>query len=263
MEKSELDVLEGVAEEDWKKIDQIVVEVHDLNGRVARISELLTSHAYSIAVEQEKELAQSDLYNIYARSPRVVDQSFPEDEQRVATAPKTSQVTAQELRLFLTERLPGYMVPSAFVVLDHLPLMPSGKVDRKTLPAPEKVNQATADAYVPPRTPLEQMVAEMWKDILHVERVGVNDNFFELGGHSLLATQFISRLRQELEIDLPLSTLFESPTVVECASAIATTQAEQGNSEETSAVLAELEKLSDQEVRKLLKSEATLTPKGF
>jgi acyl carrier protein len=257
VEKSELDVLKGVADSDWTKIDQIVVEVHDLNGRVARVSELLKSHGYWVAVEQEKDLSQSDLYNIYAKSLRLVDQSSPEeqDKERVPPAPKRLHVTAQELRVFLTERLPGYMIPSAFVLLDRLPLMPSGKVDRKALPAPEKVNEVTAGAHVPPRTPLERMVAEMWKEILRAERVGLNDNFFELGGHSLLATQFISRLRQELQIDFPLSSLFESPTVSKCALAIAQKQAEQGNSEETDAVLTELEKLSDEEVRKLLELE--------
>lgn len=258
VEKSELDVLEGVAEEDWKKIVQIVVEVHDLNGRVAHVSELLKSHGYWVAVEQDEDLAQSDLYNIYARSLGKIDQS-PEErgqgEERLPLPAKKLQVTVPELRLFLTERLPSYMVPSAFVLLDRLPLMPSGKVDRKALPAPEKVNQMEAETYVPPRTPLEQMVAEMWKEILRVERVGLNDNFFELGGHSLLATQFISRLRQELQIDFPLSSLFESPTTAACASAIAQKQAEQGNSKETNEVLTELERLSDEEARRLLELE--------
>ncbi|HEU0299474.1 MAG TPA: amino acid adenylation domain-containing protein, partial [Longimicrobium sp.] len=116
-----------------------------------------------------------------------------------------------ELRAFLRERLPEYMVPPAFVALDALPLTPSGKVDRRALPAPGA--QAAEQAFTPPRTPREQALAAVWREVLRLERVGLDDDFFELGGHSLLATQVLSRVRRELGVELPLRAFFEAPTV--------------------------------------------------
>ncbi|BAY10176.1 non-ribosomal peptide synthetase [Calothrix sp. NIES-2098] len=114
------------------------------------------------------------------------------------------------LRSFLQDKLPNYMLPTAFVILDKLPLTPNGKVDRKALPVPD-TNTGWETSYVPPRTPIEQIIADIWADVLGQEEVGIYDNFFELGGHSLLATQVISRLRTAFKIDLPLRSLFENP----------------------------------------------------
>ena len=121
-------------------------------------------------------------------------------------------LSVSELREHLQHRLPAYMVPAVFVFLDALPLTPNGKVDRKALPAPD-VETLHDDAYVAPRTPIEQGLAEMWSEVLHVERIGVHDSFFELGGHSLVATQVMSRIRNTFQIDLPLRALFEAPSV--------------------------------------------------
>ncbi|HWK90187.1 MAG TPA: amino acid adenylation domain-containing protein, partial [Longimicrobium sp.] len=115
-----------------------------------------------------------------------------------------------ELRAHLAERLPEYMVPSAWVTLEAMPLTPSGKVDRRALPEPDPA--AAAAGRVPPRTPAEEVVAGIWERVLGA-RPGVHDNFFDLGGHSLRATQVVSRLRQAFGIDLPLRALFEEPTV--------------------------------------------------
>jgi amino acid adenylation domain-containing protein len=117
-----------------------------------------------------------------------------------------------QLRNYLGEKLPQYMVPSAFVLLDELPLTPHGKVDRKALPVPA-VSSAAAQPGSAPRTAVEQMLAEVWCKILGLETVGIHDNFFDLGGHSLLATQLLSRLNQLFHLDLPLRILFESPTI--------------------------------------------------
>ncbi|HZI04645.1 MAG TPA: amino acid adenylation domain-containing protein, partial [Archangium sp.] len=120
---------------------------------------------------------------------------------------------ASALRTWLKGKLPEYMVPSAFVLLEALPLTSSGKVDREALPQPGSEHQPSSESQVAPRTPLETALAAMWTELLELERVGVQDNFFELGGHSLLATQVASRIRATFGVELPLRTLFEAPTV--------------------------------------------------
>jgi acyl carrier protein len=108
------------------------------------------------------------------------------------------------------------------VFLDSLPLTPSGKVDRKALPAPDNSRPELDNRFVAPRTPGEQSIAKIWAEVLKLEKVGIHDNFFELGGHSLLATQVISRLRDAFRVDLPLRSLFESPTVAALAERVET-----------------------------------------
>ncbi|MFP2913628.1 phosphopantetheine-binding protein, partial [Pyxidicoccus sp. 3LFB2] len=138
------------------------------------------------------------------------------DKRLVAyVVPVTGQtVDIAALRQGLKAKLPEYMVPSAFVTLEALPLTSNGKVDRKALPAPDASAVAsTASRYEAPRTPTEQRLAALWAEVLGVERVGLHDDFFELGGHSLLATQVASRVREAFEVELPLRTLFEAPTL--------------------------------------------------
>ncbi|HEX2078035.1 MAG TPA: AMP-binding protein, partial [Longimicrobium sp.] len=124
-------------------------------------------------------------------------------------------VEADELREHLRRSLPEYMVPAAFVFLDALPLTPNGKLDRKALPAPELAS--AEDRYVAPRTPVEEVLAGIWAEVLGLERVDVMESFFELGGHSLLATRVVSRVRKRFGVELPLRALFEGPTVAELA----------------------------------------------
>ncbi len=127
-------------------------------------------------------------------------------------------VSAGELRARLAARLPEYLVPGAFVSLESLPLTPNGKLDRRALPAPAQ--GSAEDRYVAPRTPVEEVLAGIWAEVLGVERVGVEEGFFELGGHSLLATQVVSRARQALGVEVPLRALFEAPTVAALAGRI-------------------------------------------
>ena len=122
----------------------------------------------------------------------------------------------EALRTLMRERLPEYMRPSAYVVLDRLPLTPAGKLDRKSLKAPEYDRRAS-DSYVAPRNGLEEVIADIWREVLGVERIGVHDNFFESGGHSLLATQVVARLSRLLRVELPVRRMFESPTIAELA----------------------------------------------
>jgi len=125
------------------------------------------------------------------------------------------------LRASLKQKLPEYMVPGIFVMLENLPLTPNGKVDRRALPEPEQTRPELGNPYMAPRTPVEQVLADIWAKVLRVEKVGVHDDFFELGGESLLATQVIFRAREVLQTDLPLQALFENPTIAELATAIA------------------------------------------
>jgi acyl carrier protein len=118
-----------------------------------------------------------------------------------------------ELRARLRERLPEYMIPSAFVFLDELPLSPSGKVDRRALPAPDESRPALASAFLAPRTEVERVVANIWRRLLGIEQVGVNDNFFDLGGHSLMLARVHAELRELYADDIPLTALFQHPTV--------------------------------------------------
>nr|WP_244172052.1 non-ribosomal peptide synthetase [Myxococcus virescens] len=132
------------------------------------------------------------------------------------TAQEGAELESSALRSHMKQRLPEYMVPSAYVVLESLPLTPNGKVDRKALPAPDTEGTAS-EKYVAPRTATEKTLAAIFVDVLKVERVGLDGDFFELGGHSLLATQLVSRVREELQVELPLRDIFECPTVEKLA----------------------------------------------
>ncbi|MCL1466000.1 non-ribosomal peptide synthetase [Argonema galeatum] len=127
-----------------------------------------------------------------------------------------------DLRQFLKEKLPEYMMPSAYVVLESLPLTPNGKVDRRALPAIDTLSIEIEENYVAPRTSVEEVLVEIWSKILGRQQIGVHDNFFELGGHSLLATQLTSRIRDAFQIELPVRNLFEAPTVASLARYIET-----------------------------------------
>ncbi len=140
---------------------------------------------------------------------------------------KVARALVPELRRYLDQKLPEYMVPSAFVLLKSLPLTPNGKVDRKALPAPEASRPHLEGKYVAPRTPVEEVLANVWAEVLRLERIGTEDNFFDLGGHSLLATQVVSRVRQVLRVELPLRTLFEAPTVAGLAQRVKALQREE------------------------------------
>ena len=137
----------------------------------------------------------------------------PGDKRLVAYVVGHKAPAPGELRNFLREKLPEYMLPTSFIMLDHLPLTPNGKLDRKALPTPEDSRPDLDALYVAPRTPTEETLAVIWAEVLKLENIGIHDNFFDLGGHSLLATQVISRIRKTFNIQLPLRSLFEMPTV--------------------------------------------------
>ena len=134
--------------------------------------------------------------------------------------------TVSQLRRHLAARLPDYMVPSTFVLLDKLPLTPNGKVDRRALSAPAPSRPELEQAYVAPRTPLEQLLAHLWCEVLHLDGVGIHDNFFDLGGDSIKGAAFINKLQQRLEEPIFIVALFDAPTVADFATFLTTSYGE-------------------------------------
>ncbi|PMB28761.1 non-ribosomal peptide synthetase, partial [Fischerella thermalis BR2B] len=145
----------------------------------------------------------------------LIREDEPASQRLVAyVLPQPNQtLTIPELRHFLKSKLPNYMVPTAFVTLEALPLTPNGKVDRKALPAPDQTRPELETTYQPPQNDLEQTIANIWQEVLHVKEVGIYDNFFELGGQSLLLVQVHSKLQKILPQDLSLVEMFQYPTI--------------------------------------------------
>lgn len=180
------------------RIDQ-QVKIRGFRVELAEVEEVLKEHP---AVKQSVAVARED---------------SPGDERLVAyvVARDRHSVRAGELRSFLVDRLPEYMVPSSFVFLDQLPLTLSGKVNRRALPAPIGARLESDHTYQTPDNPVEGIVSAIWAKLLGLERVRREDNFFQLGGHSILVTQLMSRLHEAIQVDLPVRALFEAPTVAE------------------------------------------------
>jgi len=156
------------------------------------------------------------------------------------------------LRHALAEKLPGYMVPSAFIILDALPLLPNGKLDRQRLPYPDSSRPNLDTPFIVPETSVEQALAKIWAEVLNVNHVGAHDNFFDLGGHSLAATRIVSRVIEHFQVDLPLQSLFQSPTVAEMATVIAEHQGKKLDQKELRDILVKLESLTEEEAERVL-----------
>ncbi|MBI4524203.1 MAG: amino acid adenylation domain-containing protein [Deltaproteobacteria bacterium] len=202
VEKSELDVLTGIKGDDWKKIKQVVLEV-DVQEKLQIILGMLEREGFESFVEQDPLLENTPLCYVYAirRSP----ESAPAAGARRADVRSLRTMgepflTTDELRDFLRKKLPGHMLPSAFVFLAALPLTPNGKLDRRTLPPPDLTRPALAETYEPPSTQVELLIAGIWQELLQIDGVGVRDNFFDLGGHSLLSLQVVTRLEKQLGV---------------------------------------------------------------
>jgi amino acid adenylation domain-containing protein/FkbM family methyltransferase len=224
VEKSELEVLLGLGPADWPKIRQLVVEV-DLRENTEPITRLLEGHGYEVLVEQDPLLRKTELCYVYAirpsaTGPRLVGQQ-PADAHLRALPPMDGEIlTAATLRSFVRDRLPPYMVPSALVLMEELPLTSNGKVDRQALATVSGEVTPTEGDNVSPQTETEKALAAIWTDLLNIEEVGVNDDFFGLGGHSLLAIKAVSRIRDVFEVDLRTRHLFEKPTVAGLAAMV-------------------------------------------
>jgi len=176
------------------------VKIRGYRIELGEIETVLQMHP---AVEQVVVLARED---------------EPGEKRLAAYLVAKEEVNARDLKQYLREKLPDYMVPAAFVRLDEMPLTANGKIDRKALPKPELI--AVVPQHVVPSTAVEEIICGIWAEVLRVEKVGATDNFFELGGHSLLATQVVSRIRKVLGVEVALRSLFENATVRELAKVV-------------------------------------------
>jgi amino acid adenylation domain-containing protein len=161
---------------------------------------------------------------------------------------------ASELRTFVKSKLPGYMVPATFEMIAALPLAPSGKINRRALPEPKSV-EVISEAFVAPSTPLEELLASAWQDVLRIPRVSVHDNFFDIGGHSLLAARVVSIVNRSLTVDFGMVDLFQDPTIALLAETLSRRVAERESQPEFEKLLAEVAAMSEEEARQFLNSE--------
>jgi amino acid adenylation domain-containing protein len=202
------------------------------------------------------ELAEVEavlLTHSQVRQAVVIAEAAAADSQRLlgyVVASGSKPLGVDELRSFLGQHLPDYMIPSTFIFLKAMPLTSNGKIDRASLPAPDEARPDLQRLFVAPRTPVERELAGIWAEFLKLDEVGIDDNFFELGGHSLLATQVVSRMRKAFNCEIRLRSFFESPTVAQLAEQIGDSTAT-----ETERLLAEIEELSEEEVEILLKTK--------
>jgi hypothetical protein len=193
------------------------------------------------------------------REVAVITRDDRRGEKRIIAyvLPRESQLpSTTDLRRHLQGRLPDYMLPSAFVMVDSMPLTETGKIDRSVLPVPEEARPELAQKYVAPRSALEQVLAGIFAEILKVERVGIQDNFFELGGHSLLATQVTSRIRQLLSVNLPLRKFFEDPRVSGVAEEVSRDSGNRLRIERTAELLLQIAEMSEEEAASMLQEPA-------
>src|SRR5437879_6489445 len=224
VEKSELDVLRGLESEDWPKIRQAVIEV-DQRDHVEPITLLLERYGFEVLVEQDPLLRHTELCYVYAIRPTPESGGLirhqPAGAYARAELPADGEVlTPASLRKYLQARLPQYMIPSAFVLMDKLPLTANGKVDRQALPAVSFERTHPARELAPPFTETEQAVAAIWAELLKVEQIGRKDDFFDLGGDSLMAIRAVSRMRDAFGVDVQTRTLFENSTIAGLAQAL-------------------------------------------
>ncbi|MBZ5554816.1 MAG: amino acid adenylation domain-containing protein [Acidobacteriia bacterium] len=194
----------------------------------------------------------------------VMREDTPGDKRLVAYLVPRNQgkPVVSELRALLKQKLPDYMVPGTFVILDSLPLNPNGKVDRRALPVPDASRPDLEEKYAAPRHPVEEVLVGILGEVLGLERVGIHDNFFELGGHSLMATRAVGRIRDAFEFELPLRRLFEAPTAAELADVLLQDPSVRGKIEKRAQVLLRLAGLSAEETQTMLKEKTSVTGKG-
>jgi amino acid adenylation domain-containing protein/non-ribosomal peptide synthase protein (TIGR01720 family)/FkbM family methyltransferase len=196
VENAERDVIEGIGDTDWPIIKQIVVEVHDVDGRLAEIEQLLTLHGFRVITEQQADLLATGLYNVYAIAED--DERLPLDIDRSPgkSVSYSSHALEDQMKEILAARLPAYMVPHHFVALESFPLTVNGKVDKKALPLPSAFWGEKGVSPVGARNEIEIHLIGVYEEVLKKPGLGIHADFFVLGGDSIKSIQVVSRLRQ-------------------------------------------------------------------
>jgi amino acid adenylation domain-containing protein/FkbM family methyltransferase len=217
VEKGEIDVLRGIGEDDWRKIHQVVMEVHDIDGRLEWIRHYLEGYGFRVTIDQDGELSNTNLYNLYAilgkqDKEHSIARDMKDRQKNIGSLWCSPNRLISALRDHLSVHLPDYMLPAYFVLLDKIPLTPNGKVNRKALPDPEK---ASGENYEPPTEESEQRLIKIWSEVLAIEeeKIGIDDNFFNLGGHSLKMIILAAKIHQTLGLKPTLAEFFKNPTV--------------------------------------------------
>ncbi|MEX2964464.1 amino acid adenylation domain-containing protein [Microbulbifer sp. TYP-18] len=222
VERHEFSVLLGIEDEHWDMIQQVILEVHDEDGALARVQDLLEKQQFLVHCTQEESMRNNDIYMVYARRPVVARPEAP-----AMTAPADDRIWLgvgafrAALREQLKDVLPDYMLPESVVLLDELPLSTNGKINRQALPAPQPGDYEHSE-FVAPSTETEKQICEIWSALLQrqAESIGAKDSFFKLGGHSLLAMQFLQQTESKFGVSIAVKTLFGSPTLQEISSLI-------------------------------------------
>jgi amino acid adenylation domain-containing protein/FkbM family methyltransferase len=218
VEKSENDVLAGIENQHWPIIRQLVVEVHDVGGRLDNVVQQLEHRGYRVTVEQENVMSETKFFHVFAILPKeittgnatVVDKEKTGGNLSEQYPVNARQLTAQ-LKQSLLEKLPEYMVPQHFVLMERFPLTANGKVDRKALPEPVL---ETDTQYAAPTDEIESRLLEIWNDILGLDNpVGIDTSFFDTGGHSLNATTLVSKIHKTFDVKIPLAEIFRVPDI--------------------------------------------------
>jgi len=236
------------------------VKIRGFRIELGEIERALAAHPAVrdvVVVARETRASDKAIVAYVSPTPEHLPTLCPTAEEDGAT---NSSLSISKLRKYLQAKLPEYMIPSAFVLLEMLPLTSNGKVDRRALPSPEYTRDKLEPEYVGPRTDNEQIIVNIFAEILRLDQVGINDNFFDLGGHSLLATQVLTRLTEKFNVEVSLRRLFETPTVAGLAEALVDLQQQSAVpltpiekiSQPVEELLAHLDQLSDQQVEALL-----------
>ncbi|XLS30267.1 amino acid adenylation domain-containing protein [Flavobacteriaceae bacterium M23B6Z8] len=220
-ENAEMDIIRGINDKDWAKIDQMIIEVYDGDGSLKTITEILEKYNFKVSVNQNEELKGTQFYNVYAIATKeIVEGSITED----FASRNWYGVNAlnKSLKEMLTAKLPEYMVPSEVVLLENLPVTANGKLDREKLLSYGNNSSSNKVNMVMPQSETEKVIAAIWADVLKIdqEAIGIHTDFFDLGGHSLKGIQIANQIKQHFGITLKLADLFNKRTIAEIAEVI-------------------------------------------
>jgi len=204
----------------------------------------------------EIEIALRDISEI-AQAAVVPSDDSRHGERLIAyvVPQRSKELKIKQVRASLREKFPSYMLPSAYVVLNSLPLTTSGKVDRMALPSPKKSHQEISDAFIAPTTAIEKIIAKRWAEIIEIDEVGIHDDFSELGGDSVLAAQIVSEINNIFSLKQPLQTLFEAPTVAKLVEFVLMNETQPGHSDKVANLLIKIEGMSSEEIEKTLEEK--------